>query len=91
MLDRSDFRISDSKSERKYRQGSEIGKYCKGYLMDDKYIILDEEDYEAASPEKSKILSIDQFVKESEVDSVWLKIRTISNRRKMVKATVVFC
>jgi len=41
--------------------------------MDDKYIVLDEDDYAAASPEKSKILSIDQFVKEVEVDSVYFE------------------
>ena len=40
----------------------------KGYKIEDKYIVLEEEDFEAVSPEKSKILSILQFVKEEEVD-----------------------
>lgn len=40
----------------------------KGYKIEDKYIILDDKDFEAASPEKSKVLSITQFVKESEID-----------------------
>jgi len=40
----------------------------KGYKIEDKYIVLEDEDFEAVSPEKSKILSILQFVKEEEVD-----------------------
>ncbi len=41
----------------------------KGYKIEDKYIVLNDEDFEAASPEKSKVLSISQFVKEAEIDS----------------------
>ena len=40
----------------------------KGYKIEDKYIVLEDEDFAAASPEKSKILAISQFVKEAEVD-----------------------
>lgn len=74
MLDKSDF--SNIKFKRvNGNTGKEVKweNIVKGYLMDDQYIILDEEDYEAASPEKSKILSIDQFVKEIEVDSVYFE------------------
>ncbi|NML68366.1 Ku protein [Chryseobacterium sp. RP-3-3] len=74
MLDKSDF--SNIKFKRvNERTGKEVKweNIVKGYLMDDKYIVLDEEDYEAASPEKTKILSIDQFVKEAEVDSVYFE------------------
>lgn len=74
MLDKSDFsnikfkRINES-------TGKEVkwANIVKGYLMDDQYIVLDKEDYEAASPEKTKILSIDQFVKEAEVDSIYFE------------------
>ncbi len=74
MLDKSDYsnirfkRVNES-------TGKEVKweNIVKGYLMDDKYIILDEDDYEAASPEKTKILSIDQFVREEEVDSVYFE------------------
>ncbi|RLJ34300.1 DNA end-binding protein Ku [Chryseobacterium sp. 7] len=74
MLDKSDF--SNIKFKRvNENTGKEVKweNIVKGYLMDDKYIVLDEEDYEAASPEKTKILSIDQFVKEAEVDSVYFE------------------
>ena len=40
----------------------------KGYKIEDKYIVLDDDDFSAASPEKSKVLSISQFVKEDEID-----------------------
>ncbi|REC77236.1 Ku protein [Chryseobacterium elymi] len=74
MLDKSDF--SNIKFKRvNEKTGREVKweNIVKGYLLDDQYIILEDEDYEAASPEKSKILSIDQFVKEAEVDSVYFE------------------
>lgn len=42
----------------------------KGYKIADKYIVLEDADFEAASPEKSKILNISQFVNELDVDPV---------------------
>ncbi|UOE37722.1 non-homologous end joining protein Ku [Chryseobacterium oryzae] len=74
MLDKSDF--SNIRFKRvNEKTGKEVkwANIVKGYLMDDKYIVLEDEDYEAASPEKSKILSIEHFVKESEVDSVYFE------------------
>ncbi|WP_343642799.1 Ku protein [Chryseobacterium sp.] len=74
MLDKSDF--SNIRFKRvNENTGKEVKweNIVKGYLIDDKYIVLDEEDYEAASPEKTKILSIDQFVKEVEVDSMYFE------------------
>ncbi|WP_223606609.1 Ku protein [Chryseobacterium sp. OSA05B] len=74
MLDKSDF--SNIKFKRVNESTGKEVKWeniVKGYLMDDKYVVLDEEDYEAASPEKTKILSIDQFVKEAEVDSLYFE------------------
>ena len=74
MLDKSDY--SNIRFKRvNENTGKEVKweNIVKGYLMDDKYIVLDEEDYEAASPEKTKILSIDQFVKEEEVDSIYFE------------------
>ncbi len=45
----------------------------KGYLKEDQYIILEEEDFEAALPEKSKILSIDSFVPQEEIESIYFE------------------
>ena|SRR5690606_20719173 len=74
MLDKSDF--SNIKFKRvNEKTGKEVKweNIVKGYLKDEKYIILEDEDYEAALPEKTKILSIDQFVDEEEIDSVYFE------------------
>ena len=57
------------------KSGKEV-KYSdivKGYMIDDHYVVLKKEDFEAASPEKTKIFSIEQFVKEEEIDSVYFE------------------
>ena len=41
----------------------------KGYWVSNRYVILDKKDLEKASPEKSKVISILQFVDLAEVDS----------------------
>jgi DNA end-binding protein Ku len=70
MLDKKDLN-----NIRYKRVNEETGKevawenIVKGYKMGGKYIVLEDEDFEAASPEKSKIISISQFVKEAEIDS----------------------
>ena len=45
----------------------------KAYKLDDKYIQLTDEDFEAVNPEKSKIISIQQFVQEDEVDVAYFE------------------
>src|SRR3954470_17155701 len=36
----------------------------KGYKYDEDYVVLNDEDFKKVSPEKSKIIEIDEFVKE---------------------------
>lgn len=43
----------------------------KGYLYNDEYITLEDEDFEEASPEKSQIINIKEFVEESEIDPMY--------------------
>jgi DNA end-binding protein Ku len=43
----------------------------KGYKLDDRYIVLTDEDFEKASPEKSKIIGVNEFVKEQEIDGIY--------------------
>ena len=45
----------------------------KAYKMDDKYVILDDEDFEAANAKKTKTIEITDFVKEEEIDSVYFE------------------
>ncbi|MGI8951564.1 MAG: Ku protein [Chitinophagaceae bacterium] len=43
----------------------------RGYKLDDKYVILTDEDFKKASPEKTKIIEITEFVNETEIDSIY--------------------
>lgn len=45
----------------------------KGYKLEDRYIVLEDEDFEAASPEKNKLFSIQQFVDEKEIVSLYFE------------------
>jgi len=45
----------------------------KGYLYNDEYVILEDEDFEAASPKKNKIIEIEAFVKEEEIDDIYFE------------------
>ena len=46
----------------------------KGYKMDDKYVILTDEDFTNASPEKNKIIEISEFITEGDVNSIYYEI-----------------
>ncbi len=74
MLDKKDH------SHIKYKRvnektGKEVAweNIVKGYDYDGKYIVLDEKDFEKAMPEKTSILSIDHFVQEDEIDSIYFE------------------
>ena len=43
----------------------------RGYKLNDRYVVLTEEDFEKASPEKNKIIEINEFVEEKEIDSIY--------------------
>lgn len=45
----------------------------KGYKKDDKYIVLEKEDFENANMKKSKTIDIEQFITDSEVADVLFK------------------
>jgi DNA end-binding protein Ku len=45
----------------------------KGYKMNEQYVILTPEDFEKASPEKTKLIAIEEFVEESEIDSIYFE------------------
>jgi DNA end-binding protein Ku len=43
----------------------------RGYKIDDRYVVLTDEDFEKASPEKSKMIEIAEFIDETEIDSIY--------------------
>jgi DNA end-binding protein Ku len=45
----------------------------KGFKINNKYVILEDKDFENASPEKTKLIEIKEFVDEKEIDSVYFE------------------
>ena len=43
----------------------------RAYNLDGQYVVLDDEDFKKASPEKTKMIEIAEFVEEKEIDSVY--------------------
>ena len=74
MLDKDDLQNINFK-----RVNSKTGKevkwanIVKGFKMEDRYIVLDKEDFDEVSPEKSRILNIKQFVDIDEIDSAYFE------------------
>lgn len=74
MLDKKDHsRIRFKRVNEKTGKEVEWGNIVKGYNLDDEYIILDDKDFEAASPKKSKIIEIASFVEAAEIDDVYFE------------------
>ena len=74
MLDRKDH--SNIKFKRvNENTGKEVAweNIVRGFLVNEKYVVLDKEDFEKASPEKTKHIEIVQFVNEAEIDSVYFE------------------
>ena len=74
MLDKKDF--SNIRFKRvNEKTGKEVAyeNIVKGYKMEGQYIVLTPEDFAAVSPEKSKLLSIKQFVNVNEIDAAYFE------------------
>src|SRR5262245_61454678 len=72
MLDKKDH--SNIKFQRiNEKTGKEVAweNIVKGYKYNGEYVILSDEDFKQASPEKSKIIEIAQFVKQEEIDTIF--------------------
>jgi DNA end-binding protein Ku len=52
----------------------EWGNIVKGYKLNDKYVILSDDDFATAAPEKTKIIEILQFVNEADVNSIYYEM-----------------
>lgn len=57
------------------RSGKEVPweQIVKGYNYHDKYVVLEEEDIAAASPKKTKIIEIESFVNEADIDAIYFE------------------
>src|SRR5690606_25854837 len=43
----------------------------KGFLLKDKYVVLEDADFAEAMPEKNKMINLQSFVKIQEIDSIY--------------------
>lgn len=57
------------------RTGKEVDwdDIVKGHYLKDRYIVLDDADFEEASPEKTKMINLQSFVREADIDSVYFE------------------
>ena len=74
MLDKKDH--SNIKFQRiNATTGKEVAweNIIRGYKMDGKYVVVTDEDFKKASPEKNKIIEISEFSDEKEIDSIYFE------------------
>jgi len=57
------------------RTGKEVDwdDIVKGHYLKDRYIVVEDADFEEASPEKTKIINLQSFVNESAIDSIYFE------------------
>ena len=57
------------------KTGKEVAweNIVRGYNPDGQYVILSDEDFKKASPEKTKIIEIAEFVDEEKIDSIYFE------------------
>ncbi|ASS48215.1 MAG: Ku protein [Candidatus Fluviicola riflensis] len=46
---------------------------AKAYWLNERYVLLEPEDFESAAPEKSKIIQVDHFVDETDIDTIYFE------------------
>ena len=72
MLDKKDHsKIKYQRINEKTGHEVKWDNIVKGYDTGSKYVILEEEDFEKAGAEKTKLIEITDFVKQEEIDSVY--------------------
>ncbi len=74
MLDRKDHsRIRYKRINEKTGKEVAWDNIVKGHLLKDRYIVLDDADFEEASPEKNKLINLQSFVKEADIESIYFE------------------
>lgn len=72
MLDRKDHaNIKYKRVNENTGKEVEWDNIVKGFMLKDKYIVLEDADFEEAMPEKTKMISLQSFVKLEEIDSIY--------------------
>lgn len=72
MLDERDHaKIKFQRVNENSRKEVPYDKIVKGYFLDDRYIILDDHDFEEAAPEKNKIIELENFVDLQDINPIY--------------------
>ncbi|MDQ7949102.1 MAG: Ku protein, partial [Pedobacter sp.] len=72
MLDERDHhKIKFQRINEETRKEVPYDKIVKGYFMSDRYVILDQHDFEEAAPEKNKIIELENFVDIDEINPIY--------------------
>ena len=72
MLDERDHaKIKFQRINEDSRKEVPFDKIVKGYFLKDRYIILDEHDFEEAAPEKNKIIELENFVDIHQINPIY--------------------
>jgi DNA end-binding protein Ku len=72
MLDERDHNnIKFKRVNEKTQKEVPYDKIVKGYFLKDRYIVLDEHDFEEVKPEKTKIIEIENFVDIEEINPIY--------------------
>lgn len=67
--------------------GKEVAydKIVKGYQLNDKYVILDDSDFEDASPEKTKMIELENFVEIDKINPIYYETSYYAEPEKQGK------
>ena len=61
-------------------------KIVKGYKYEDDYVIVEDADFEAAAPEKSKVIKIESFVELLQSIPCFMKhLITLNRKQRIIK------
>ncbi|HEX5168831.1 MAG TPA: Ku protein [Cyclobacteriaceae bacterium] len=75
MLDKKDHsRIHYKRVNENTGKAVEWKNIVKGYKYKGQYIVLADQDFKRASPEKTSVIDINSFVKESEIESIYFEM-----------------
>ncbi len=57
------------------RTGKEVDwdDIVKGHYLKDRYVVLEDADFEEASPERTKMINLQTFVREADIDSIYFE------------------
>lgn len=89
-----DFDMLDEKDHSRIRfkrvnesTGREVAyeKIVKGYQLNEKYVILDNEDFQDASPEKTKMIELENFVDISDINPIYYETSYYAEPEKQGK------